>query len=91
MRMNLRKTGQSARFEEVGRRLTGNPTATANDGALAIESLARDFNIPPLGHYGLTEEHFAELVAKSKNASSMRGNPVPLDDADLTEILRESL
>jgi alcohol dehydrogenase class IV len=47
--------------------------------------------IPGLGSYGLRSEDFPELIAKAKNASSMRANPVALSDAELTEILETAL
>ncbi len=79
------------RFEEIARRLTGNPAAKPEDGADWVEALTRDLQIPPLSHYGLTRDHFPELVAKAKIASSMRANPVPLSDDELTEILLRAI
>jgi alcohol dehydrogenase class IV len=87
MRANIRHTAAD-RFEEIARRLTANPSATAADGATWVEKLTRDLNIPGLATYGLRAEHFTDLIAKAKNASSMRANPVALSDAELTEILQ---
>jgi alcohol dehydrogenase class IV len=90
MRANSRHTSV-ARFEEIARRLTGNSAAKAADGVVWVENLARDLAIPGLGSYGLRAGDFAELIAKAKNASSMRANPVALSDAELTEILQTAL
>jgi len=44
-------------------------------------------------HYalGMTGADFPALVGKSKNASSMKGNPLELTEAELTQILRKAL
>ena len=98
MRVNIRLTHQPpqftsvrARFEEIARRLTGHPAATSKDGADWIEALTQEMAIPGLAHYGLREEHFPALVAKAKNANSMRANPVPLSDLELSEILLRAM
>jgi alcohol dehydrogenase class IV len=88
MRANLTA---SPRFEEVARRLTGCSTAKAEDGVEWVEKLTKELNIPGLASYGLREEHFAELIVKAKNASSMRANPVVLNDEELAEILHCAL
>ena len=77
--------------EEIARRLSGNPAAIAADAVAWIDKLTNDLEIPGLGSYGLGSENFLELIAKAKNASSMRANPVALSDAELTEILQTAL
>lgn len=91
MRANIRATQNKDRFEEVARRLTGNPAATAEQGPEFVARLARDLSIPTLREHGVTREHFPEILSKARNASSMKANPVPLSDADLEEILAEAL
>lgn len=94
LRLSLHKPERAEllqRFEEVARRLTGNPAANANAGAEWVEALTRDLGIPRLGHYGLREEDFPGLVAQAKRASSMRANPIPLTDLELTEILLRAI
>jgi hypothetical protein len=39
----------------------------------------------------MTSADLGPLVAKAKVASSMRGNPLPLTDAELTEIAARAL
>lgn len=90
MRANIGRA-KNDRYEEVARRLTGNPTATAADGAAWVEKLAADLQIPGLGAYGLRVENFRDLIAKAKNASSMRANPVALSDDELAQILHSAL
>ncbi len=53
--------------------------------------LARHLNIPRLGTLGLTESHVPAIVQLAKNASSMRYNPVKLDDEILEQILRSAM
>ena len=79
------------RYDEVARLLTGNIGATADDGVKWVRELVGDLQIKPLGAYGIREEHIADLVAKSANASSMKANPVSLTSEELADILRHAL
>jgi alcohol dehydrogenase class IV len=88
MRANIKA---SPRFEEVARRLTGNPAANAEAGVAWVVDLTKELNILGLASYGLREEHFANLIVKAKNASSMRANPAALKDNELAEILHHAL
>jgi alcohol dehydrogenase class IV len=88
MRANIKA---SPRFDEVARRLTGRASAKADDAVEWVAELTKELNIPGLASYGLREEHFAELIVKAKNASSMRANPVVLNDEELAEILHCAL
>jgi alcohol dehydrogenase class IV len=90
MRANINHVA-SPRYREIARRLTGNPVAEPAEGIRWVSDLTRALNIPGLGNYGLTEEHFPDLIAKAKNANSMRANPVPLPERELAEILRSAL
>ncbi|MCA9968883.1 MAG: iron-containing alcohol dehydrogenase, partial [Anaerolineales bacterium] len=80
-----------ARYDEIARILTGQPEAAAADGVAWVESLCADLAVPPLGEFGLTEEAFPQVVAQSQRASSMKGNPIPLTDAELTAILEQAV
>lgn len=44
--------------------------------------------IPRLAAYHITPEDFAGIVAQAQKASSMKGNPLPLSDQELTSILQ---
>jgi len=76
-----------ARFDTVGRVLTGRAGAGAADAVDALERLQADLNIPRLSGYGLTGADVPALVAQARRSSSMRGNPVELSEGDLAEIL----
>ncbi|MBL7017269.1 MAG: iron-containing alcohol dehydrogenase [Kiritimatiellales bacterium] len=70
-------------------RMTGG--TTAEDGVEWLAVLCRDLQVPPLSSLGVTEADFPAIIEKSKNASSMKGNPVELADAELTQILSAAL
>ena len=75
------------RYEDISRLLTG------AQGELArwLATLTHELSIPPLGVYGIREEHIVDVCAKAAAASSMKGNPVVLADGDLHAILRAAL
>lgn len=79
------------RYEEVARLLTGKHNATANDGVDWVGQLVSELKIPPLSTYGVTEPDLPEIVEKSKNASSMKANPIVLTDAELTGALKKAI
>jgi len=85
------RQNQLAKFDEIARILTGNSSAIAEDGAIWVKELVKKLQIPSLSDFHLTPASFPELIEKAKNSSSMKGNPVELDDEQLYEILDRSL
>jgi alcohol dehydrogenase class IV len=79
------------RYEEVARLLTGRNSATADDGVEWVARLVSDLQIPKLGTYRLTSRHIADLVKQSKNASSMKANPIVLTNEELAAILEKAI
>jgi alcohol dehydrogenase class IV len=79
------------RFDDVAIYLTGAPHASAEDGVQWLGSLADSLNIPLLGEYGLKRDGFGELIEKAAVSSSMKGNPVELNEADMTMILERAM
>jgi alcohol dehydrogenase class IV len=79
------------RYEEVARLLTGSATAIAESGVEWVRKLVADLGIPSLGHYGLKQEHTAELVERASQASSMKANPIVLTPDELARILQRAL
>ncbi|HYI58710.1 MAG TPA: alcohol dehydrogenase, partial [Microlunatus sp.] len=61
------------------------------DVALWLGDLAAALQVPGLATYGLGDADTAEVVAAAQRASSMRGNPVPLNDDEVAEILARAL
>jgi alcohol dehydrogenase class IV len=80
-----------ARYGEIGRLLTGRPQATAEDGVAWTLEICRKLEIPPLRAWGVGEADIPMLVEKAAKASSMKGNPLPLTPAELTEIIRQAV
>ena len=88
----LKENGKDlSKFTELARILTGSEGAVAEDAIVWTENLVRELKIPSLSEYGLSEADFPVLVQKAKAASSMKGNPVVLNDAQLNWILEKSL
>jgi alcohol dehydrogenase class IV len=79
------------RYEEIAQILTGDPGATAQEGAAWVQSLCEDLAIPPLRQYGVKEAHFEALIEKSAHSSSMKGNPIPLTNEELRLILAQAI
>ena len=79
------------RYDQVAQVLTGKSNAKAEEGIVWIHGLCDALDIPGLSDFGITEDHFPDLIASSKKASSMKGNPVSLTDEELTEILQKAV
>jgi alcohol dehydrogenase class IV len=81
---------QLAKFEEIARILTGRKSAVADDGTIWAKELVRKLRIPPLSAFGLSPGDFPELVKKAQISSSIKGNPVGLNQDQLLSILEKS-
>ncbi|ATB27551.1 iron-containing alcohol dehydrogenase [Melittangium boletus] len=79
-----------ARFQELAQLLTGQASARAEEGIAWVRELCAALSVPGLGHYGLTEADVPRLVSKARVASSMKANPLPLTEEELTEIALRS-
>ena len=79
------------RYAEIARWITGNSQAAAEDGAQWMGDLCKKLLIPGLGEFGIQESDFGIIIEKSQRSSSMKGNPLMLTEAELTEILQLSL
>jgi len=80
-----------ARYDEVAQILTGRAGATAADGVTWVRDLCAATAVPPLSRFGLTEAGFPGVVAQAQLASSMKGNPIPLTDQEVTNILQQAI
>ncbi len=80
-----------ARYDEVARIITGRDKAQATDGVEWAQKLCKQLKVPPLSTFGINEADIPLVVEKSKNASSMKGNPIRLTDEELTEILNRAV
>ena len=80
-----------ARYDEVGRLLTGDPKAAAANAVRWVHSVCADLSILPLSRHGLIGTDIPVIVTQAQQASSMKANPIPLTDSELTEILTRAL
>jgi alcohol dehydrogenase class IV len=79
------------RYKEMAQILTGEKEATALDGVAWTRELVNTLKIPRLSMYGMKPEDFSEAVEKTQKANSFKGNPIPLDERELTSILEQAL
>lgn len=80
-----------ARHRELATLLTNDPDATIETGITWIRDLVAALQVRPLAAHGLTTADLGALVDRSRRASSMRGNPIVLTDAELHEALAAAL
>lgn len=80
-----------AKYRDAARILTGKIEAEPEDGAVWVHRLCKDLQIPSLRTYGLDHNHIPELVEKAAHANSMKANPLPLTDVELTRIIEQAL
>ena len=97
MAMNLRALkgrdpGNPAlqRYREISQILTGDSAAEGSAGAAWTGELCDALRTPRLREYGLTPDHLPSLIEKASQASSMKGNPVVLTQAELLEVLQRA-
>jgi alcohol dehydrogenase class IV len=71
------------RYATIARLLTRTTEATAEDGIEWIRALCTELNVPALRAWGITEADLPGVVEEAARASSMKANPLPLNDAEL--------
>lgn len=79
------------RYAEVAAILTGDLEAGPAAGVAWVEGVCEALAVPGLGSYGIASGAFDEIIAKSQQSSSMKGNPIALTDVELAAILRQAL
>jgi alcohol dehydrogenase class IV len=79
------------KYQEMARIVTGSNNADLSAGLQWIEELCLQLQVPGLESCGITLAHIPELVEKGKQASSMKGNPIPLTNEELTHLLQNAL
>ncbi len=91
--LKSRQEGHPAisKYDEIAQIVTGNRDAVAQDGLNWVTELVRDLEISPLAAHGMTALRIPEAVEKAMKASSARGNPIALNEAELTEILERAM
>jgi alcohol dehydrogenase class IV len=79
------------RYQEIAAMATGDPQADPTALVAWLRDLVAALRVPGLATFGLTPAEVPELVAKSRVASSMKGNPLPLTDDELQAIVFQSM
>lgn len=79
-----------SRYEEMAKIITDNANAKASDVVYWIKNLATQLEIPSLSEYGIVAKDYPEIIEKSKQASSMKGNPITLTDNEYKFILDQA-
>ncbi len=80
-----------ARYAQIARWLTGNADAQAQDAVAHIRALCKTLQVRPLRAFGLDDALITQVVPQTQKASSMKGNALPLTDAELRVILERAL
>ena len=65
--------------------------SSAEDGVIWVRELCARLRIPPLSAWGVGPDVLPELIEKSAQTSSMKGNPSPLTREELQHILESAL
>jgi alcohol dehydrogenase class IV len=97
MRANLaaaRRQGDAevvARYGSIASALTGAEGSAPEAGIEWAHELVDALRIPRLSAYGLRSEDFDTVIARSRVASSTKGNPVELEREELETILHRAL
>jgi len=78
------------RYAESARLLTGDPSASIEDGLAWIRDTIRLLAVPGLATFGIEPAQAAEIAAAAARSSSMQGNPVPLPESTLRDIVLQS-
>ena len=79
------------RYNEVACIITGKSTDRASDGITGLQELCSQLQVPRLAEYGIKETDFAAIIANSKNASSMKGNPILLTETEMLDVLKKAV
>lgn len=74
-------------YQDIAQMLTGDPSARASEGVRWVKDICATFQIPALSNWGVTENDFGQIMRAARNASSMKGNPIRLNDDELNDIL----
>ena len=79
------------RYAQVAQILTGRDDATLAAGIQWIHCLCADLNALPLRRHGLSPADIPQVVSEAQKASSTKGNPVTLSDAEMAAVLQKAL
>ncbi|MCX7609834.1 MAG: iron-containing alcohol dehydrogenase [Anaerolineales bacterium] len=78
------------RYEEVGQLVLGKAYQGLPSLIRWLHEIVEAMSLPRLAAYGIRPEDFPIIIAQAQKASSMKGNPVPLYDNDLIDVLKNA-
>jgi alcohol dehydrogenase class IV len=81
----------TARYVTAARVMTGHDDARAEDLVALLQQFRADLAIPGLRAYGVGDRDTPAIIEAAARASSMRGNPVALNTAELHAVLDSAL
>lgn len=79
------------RYAHIAHLLTGDVAAAVEDGVAWVQDLCAALQVPGLATYGVTPDDIPTIIAKARQSSSMKGNPITLTRDELREILMQAL
>lgn len=79
------------KFDDIAKLVTGNQKSRTADGIKWFGELNRKLNISTLSKYGIKKEDHSKIIEGVKVSSSMKANPVQLNEDELYRILRQSM
>ena len=88
--LELKDEEMIGRFQNVAEWVTGMEGTEIQNAVDWFASLNEELSIPHLKDLGIDKKDFQVIIEKSINSSSMKGNPVLLDQNDLQVILENS-
>ncbi len=78
------------RYQKLTGWLVGKNDATLWQGVEWLEELCEELTIPRLREFGIRKSDFTYVMDSAKKASSMKANPIELEDDELFQILEEA-
>jgi alcohol dehydrogenase class IV len=75
------------KYQNIARWVTGDLSASVQDGVDWIEDLADQLEIPSLSEIGIERSDFTKIIEKAEISSSMQKNPLKLERSTLRLIL----
>lgn len=91
--LRARTPGHEAlsRYQQVAALLTGGAQAAPEEGIDWVATLCRELNVVPLAVHGLERSQIPGLIRSAQRASSMKGNPIVLEEQELREFMERAL
>jgi alcohol dehydrogenase class IV len=78
------------RYKEIFNIVTGKPNTSVQNGLNWFKELYEKLQLPSLRKLGISKDNFSDIIMQSKVASSMKANPILLNDAEINEILEKA-